>query len=418
MGMVWDLRPFWGEGVSRVLVRLKAMSFESRLALYFAGIFAATGIQLPFLPVWFAAKGLDERTIGLLLAVSALTRVVAVPAAAVATDRLGALKGSLVLASCVAAAATIALGISPGAATMFVAFAVASAALSIMMPLADAYAIQGLTARGRPYGPVRLWGSVAFIAGNLGAGILAEAIAPGELIWPVAAAFCATAAAAVALHPIAHAVPRRGERRHSAVALLRVPAFVLVAIASSLIQGSHAVYYGFSSLDWTAAGLGGVTVGALWSVGVAAEIALFAASGRLPAAVGPTVLLLLGAGGAVLRWSVMALDPPAALLPVLQCLHALSFGATHLGAVQYLARAAPPGLAATAQGFLAVAGGIAMTIAMALSGVVHASLGPGAYAAMAAMAAAGGAAALLAHRFWREPPRSPATYPHNAGEAG
>ena len=33
------------------------------------------------------------------------------------------------------------------------------------------------------YGPVRLWGSVAFIAGNVGAGLLLEAIAPGHLIW-------------------------------------------------------------------------------------------------------------------------------------------------------------------------------------------------------------------------------------------
>ena len=53
----------------------------------------------------------------------------------------------------------------------------------------------------------------------------------------------------------------------------------------------------------------------------------------------------------------MALDPPRALLPLLQCLHGLSFGATHLGALAFIARAAPAGLAATAQGYLAVAGG-------------------------------------------------------------
>jgi PPP family 3-phenylpropionic acid transporter len=332
-----------------------------------------------------------------------------VPAAAQATDRLGRLKGGLVVASCIAAAATTGLGVSPDVGAMFLSFAVASAALGIMIPLADAYALQGLTARGRSYGPVRLWGSVAFIAGNLAAGVLADLIAPRELIWPIAAAFFVTAVAAVALYPIAHAAPRPGERHHNAIELLRRPAFVIVAIASSFIQASHAVYYGFSSLDWTAAGLGGVTVGALWSVGVAAEIALFAASGLLPAAIGPTVLLLVGAGGAGLRWSIMALDPPAALLPVLQCLHALSFGATHLGAVQYLARAAPPGLAATAQGFLAMAGGIVTTIAMAASGILHARFGPGAYAAMAGMALAGGAAALLAHSFWRDPQRGSAT---------
>ena len=46
----------------------------------------------------------------------------------------------------------------------------------------------GLGARGRAYGPVRLWGSVAFIAGNVGAGLLLEWIAPGHLIWLIVAA--------------------------------------------------------------------------------------------------------------------------------------------------------------------------------------------------------------------------------------
>jgi hypothetical protein len=51
----------------------------------------------------------------------------------------------------------------------------------------------------------------------------------------------------------------------------------------------------------------------------------------------------------------MAFDPPFVLLPFLQCLHALSFCATHIGAMQFLARVAAPGQMATAQGDLAAA---------------------------------------------------------------
>jgi MFS transporter, PPP family, 3-phenylpropionic acid transporter len=94
----------------------------------------------------------------------------------------------------------------------------------------------------------------------------------------------------------------------------------------------------------------------------------------------------------------MVCDPPAALLPVLQALHALSFGATHLAAVQYLARAAPAGLAATGQGLLAIGNGFVTAVAMALSGVLHARFGSAAYAAMALMAVIGGALALLVLR--------------------
>jgi len=107
---------------------------------------------------------------------------------------------------------------------------------------------------------------------------------------------------------------------------------------------------------------------------------------------------MLGAAGAVVRWSAMAFDPPPALLVPLQCLHALSFGATHLGALGVVARAAPAELGATAQGYLAVALGLVMAAAMGLSGVLYARFGGLAYGAMALAAAAGGIFALAAHR--------------------
>jgi PPP family 3-phenylpropionic acid transporter len=119
-----------------------------------------------------------------------------------------------------------------------------------------------------------------------------------------------------------------------------------------------------------------------------AEIVLFAVSGRL--SVAPATLLLLGAAGAVIRWTAMALDPPAALLAPLQCLHALSFGTTLLGTLGLMTRTVPPSLGATAQGYLAVALGLVMAAAMGLSGVLYARWGGLAYGAMALAAAAGG----------------------------
>jgi len=72
------------------------------------------------------------------------------------------------------------------------------------------------------------------------------------------------------------------------------------------------------------------------ALGVIAEIVLFAYSGRLPPFFQPTMLLIVGAIGATLRWGAMALDPPAMALPFVQLLHALSFGATHLGALGFV----------------------------------------------------------------------------------
>jgi PPP family 3-phenylpropionic acid transporter len=377
--------------------------FAPRLAAFYAALFAALGVQLPFLPVWFAAKGLDAQTIGLALAVPMVVRVFAIPMATRAADRRDALRATLVITALLAVAGYGALALSHGPLAIVAVYACAAAAYGAMMLLADAYALRGLAARGRAYGPVRLWGSVAFMAASLAAGALLDVIPATQLIWLVFAAMVLAAGAACTLlplgrHPEAAAEPRSGTR------LLRQPAFIAVLAAASLIQGSHAVYYGFATLAWQVDGLGGGLIGTLWALGVLAEIAMFAVSARLPA-MAPTLLLVLGAAGAVVRWTAMAFGPPPAALPVLQCLHALSFAATHLGALGFIVRTVPVRLGATAQGYLAIALGLAMAGGMALSGVLYGSYGSLAYVAMAGAALLGGGCALGAHRLWRGDPR-------------
>ena len=68
---------------------------------------------------------------------------------------------------------------------------------------------------------------------------------------------------------------------------------------------------------------------------------LFAFAPRLPKSIGPVTLILIGAAGGIVRWIATAFDPPLALLAPLQMLHALSFGATHLGTMMFLSRNAP-----------------------------------------------------------------------------
>jgi MFS transporter, PPP family, 3-phenylpropionic acid transporter len=101
----------------------------------------------------------------------------------------------------------------------------------------------------------------------------------------------------------------------------------VVTGGASLIQASHAVYYGFSVLDWRAKGLNAATIGGLWGLAVMAEIALFAVSARFPQRIGSLSLLGIGALGAVLRWGAMDFNPPLVMLPMLQLLHAFSLGA-------------------------------------------------------------------------------------------
>lgn len=381
--------------------QLSTDRFVLKLGLFYAAYFLFGGIQLPFFPVWLEARGLDAATIGLVIAVPMLARIAAVPFITRAADRHRAIKATLVICSAAGALAMLAVGFANGAIAILIVFTVAAVAVAPVMALADAYALTGLGERGRAYGPVRLWGSVAFIAANVGAGVLLGVIDAVHLIWLIVAALFAALLAAIALDPL-QARTGAAEQAASPRALLRDPAFLAVAAAAALTQGSHALYYGFSTLDWRAAGFDGVSIGVLWGLGVLAEVVLFAYSARLPAALGPLVLLAVGSAGAVLRWTAMAFDPPAAALPALQLLHACSFGAAHLGAMGFLARAVPRELAATAQGFAATVSGIVMALATGLSGLLYAVAGGGAYLAMAAMGLAGLGCALAAQRFARQ----------------
>jgi PPP family 3-phenylpropionic acid transporter len=376
-------------------------TFALRLAAFYAALFITLGVQLPLLPVWFAAKGLDPQTIGLVLAVPMMVRVFAIPAAARVADRRDALRAVIVITAGAAVVGFAALAMTEGLLAIIVVFALASAAYTPVMLLADAYALRGLMQRGRAYGPVRLWGSAAFIVASFGAGYLLDAMAPRHLIWPLVGALALTAVVAWLLAPLGPGGAAGHGPAPSAMRLLRDPGFLAVAGAAGLIQASHAVYYGFSTIDWQAAGFDGVAIGALWALGVVAEIALFAVSARLPPAITPTALLVIGAAGAVIRWTAMAFSPPAAVLPALQCLHALSFGATHLGTLGFVVRVAPAGLGATAQGYLAVVLGLTMAVAMGFSGFMYGRYGALAYAAMALAASAGGLLALAAHRIVR-----------------
>jgi len=374
------------------------IGFAPRLAALYAAYFVVVGIQLPFFPLWLKAKGLDAQAIGVVLAIPMLVRVFAIPFAARQADRRDRLRAVLIVASCLSLAGYVLVGLAAGTAAILLTYALASLAFTPVIPLAETYALRGLSERNRAYGPVRLWGSAAFVAGTFVAGFATDLMPAGALIWLICAALAVNALAACGLAPLSPAAKSAPEPAAARKPLLADPAFIAVLAASSLIQASHAVYYSFSALEWRAAGLDGASIAGLWSIGVVAEIVLFAISGRLPARFTPTVLLIVGGAGAALRWTAMAFDPPALLLPALQLLHAASFGAAYLGALWFVARHAPAGQGATAQGYLAIAGGLVMGGAMGLSGWLYAAFGAQAYAAMALMAVAGGACALVAHR--------------------
>ncbi len=71
------------------------------------------------------------------------------------------------------------------------------------------------------------------------------------------------------------------------------------------IAGAHAAYYSFSAIYWQAAGYSASAVGYLWSLGVVAEVIIFALSNKLFRRCSARDMLLISAICGVVRWGIM-----------------------------------------------------------------------------------------------------------------
>ena len=370
------------------------------LSALFAAHLGGFGIQLPFFPVWLNAKGFDPFWIGLILAVPILTRtIVTGPLTALADTRLGPVRLLAICdgLACLAFAGLFFAGDSALAIVLLVGIAALGQAPSV--PLCDLIALAAIRADPRlNYGHVRIAGSAVFIVATLGGG-LALGVVPIDAIvvaLSLAAAF-ACASAFLQDHPRLQPASVPDDGQPVPAPATRILAFTV--LGAGLVQASHGFLYGFASLEWQSRGFSGSVIGALWALGVAAEIVLFAVLGRhVGSARAGLVLLMAGAALAAIRFTAMAFQPGPISASLLQLLHAGSFGATHLGAMAVLSQLAPDGARGRWQGWLAGLTALGMALSTFSSGSLFAAYGGAGFAAMAPLALAGLVLAVLARR--------------------
>lgn len=379
---------------------LRPLPRPARFALFYGAFYLGFGAYLPYMPVWFEARGLTPELIGLAAGAGMAGRVIAAPLGAALADRAAKRRHAL-LAFCLAAALIFAAHLPathPGA--VVVLAGLAGGAYTGIVPIIDAFAIRESKARRFAFGPPRALGSAAFIAGNLGCGALIGLFG-GEaaLYWTLTGAGLAVLAALLLpegrRQKAAAQAARDGGLKDLAATLSRA-GLPLAFAASALVQGAHGFYYAFSAVAWKASGVPAEAVGALWATGVAAEIVFFTLIAKHFTRFSPAWLLVLGSAASILRWGLLALGPPLPVLFALQVLHALTFGASYLGFLRYAADHAPERYGATAQALnSALSGGLVLAGATYASGHAYAAFGLGGFALMCAPATLGLVCAFL-----------------------
>lgn len=362
------------------------------MALVYSLYFAFTGLFLPYFPLWLKDRGLDSGQIGIVLSLPLLVRILTSGQISAFADRTSD-RANVLIALFVGAAGSVALFPLVAGFWPILAITLVMAVFNHpIQPVVDSVTLSGVRRFGADYGRIRLWGSVVFIAVN----IIGGALLGGAGIEAVMLVMIAVATAGAVIAPI---TPRLGRPRRpatpleiagaSAWRLMKNRRFMLMTAGCGLIQATHAFVYTFGSIHWQSIGYSGDAIGAFWAVGVAAEVLLFQFSRRVLGRLSPIALATLGAIAAILRWALLPFAPDLTSVAVLQALHGLSFGATHLGLMHFYNAAVPEERIGAAQGVGFVIGAAFMGIATFASGPLYALAGGYGYLGMALASAIG-----------------------------
>ncbi|MEX1147862.1 MAG: MFS transporter [Sphingomonadales bacterium] len=374
-------------------------SLGLRIGFVYCGFFLFIGMFMPYWPAWLADRGIGAAAIGLLVALTQALKIITSPLIAQLSDRSGKRRRVL---STVAVLAVVTFSLywgADGLLALAVVTLVSHAFIPALLPLTEQIAMSSVRRGGINYGRVRASGSAAFIVAALAGGVLVDRFDTGVVLPFCLAALALTWVATLLLPGDDKSGPgtsghKAGKFRGKAlgfgpiVDLLRQPDFRITIIIISLLQASHGVYYALATIHWRAMGLDTTIVGVLWVVAVMAEIILFVVAGNRVAAMSPVkVFAMVGALGAV-RWAITAIAIDPWVLGVTQSLHAMTYGATHLATMAYLARAVPESRAATAQAIYSAGPmGIAIGLVLAGAGALYTVAGGGAFHAMAVLCA-------------------------------
>jgi len=308
-----------------------------RLSGFYFFYFATLGTLVPYWGLYLQSIGFTPVAIGQLMALLALTRIVAPNIWGWVADHRERRMQVVRLASFLTVVAFS--GAFLGAGFWWIALVMLAFSFfwNASLPLLEVTTMNHVGREPGAYGRVRLWGSIGFIVAVLVLGLVVDAHGPWWVlpalvtlmlgIW----AFSLSLPESRARHDVAAPGPLRK-------ALLRtdVAAFLLACL---LMAMSHGPYYTFYSIYLEGHGYSKTLIGQLWAFGVVCEILVFLAMQHVMRRVALREVLLVSFVLAAIRWLLIGFYPDRlAVLVLAQALHAATFGSFHAAAIQMVHR--------------------------------------------------------------------------------
>lgn len=370
----------------------------ARLAAVYFAYFAYVGAFSPYFGLYMQSAGATAWQIGIVLGAMQLVRVVAPNLWAAAADRAGRRAGLLALGAVLGTVTFAALFSTTAFAGMLAILVVHAFCTGGITPLLEAITLASLRGQLARYGAIRLWGSVGFIVAVTVVGFQLDRLPIESLLYTVLLTLVGTALAALSLPGVT------GAPRAAPVALgpiLRDRGLQVLLAACFLMTLAHGPLYAFYSIYLHEHGYSKALIGALWSIGVVAEIAVFWFQPRWASRIRMETVFLASLACGGVRFVLIGVGVEhLAVLVFAQILHGATFGSYHVAALALVHRHFGEGAQVRGQALYTSlsygAGGVLGAIG---SGLLWDAVGAvWTFAAASAVACAGFALAILMQR--------------------
>lgn len=362
---------------------MQRFSPELRASVFHFTVFGGTGVSSVYLAIWLTQKGISPDEIGLINAVPVLILMLINQGIGRLADRAGDWRSVIAILALFAGIVPIGLFFVNQFWGILAIWTLCAMGFGSIPPVTDAATVRLTQRNGTDFGRVRAWGTVGYMVAASGSGALIAWLGPGAFLPIFLALSLARTLAALQL-PRFRAPPQQLTLAAAAPGTSKLrelfkPWFILPLIGFALVNSSHSILSSFAALVWHDQGIAESYIGPLIAVGAAAEATMMFAWRRIGGRISARQMILISGIASVVRWTIMAFNPPVAVLFMLQTMHALSYGVGYFGVVHFIANWTSETIAAEAQGLAVVFQQAASVLALVAFGWLMSAFGIGAF---------------------------------------
>ena len=351
---------------------------ELRASIYQFMVYVPGGVASVFLGIWLSEHGIPADQIGIINALPTLCLLLLNIVVGRIADRADDWRTALIVISLASALAPLPLYFVSEFWGILLVWALCATSNGLVAPVIDAATVRMTRRNGTDFGAVRAWATVGYVFAAAGLGLLLNMVGSGVFVtlYVVTAVIRAALAfvlprfrapaPATTLANVVVGSPIQSSRLRDSLQLW----FVLPLLAFALVNSSNALIGSFAVLLWHENGVPSYFLGPLLGIAAVGEAILMFAWRRFGGRVTARNMILVCAMAGLLRFTIMAFNPPVELLFLTQMLHAFSFGMGYFGVVHFIANWTNEANAAEAQGFANMLNMGASMLALIVFGVL------------------------------------------------